>query len=72
VGIFSDNFDKVMNPLQDCAVRVIHISTPTRVHSYTVGGLRIHPGRPQVPAQGSRWLGWYESSKLSYVPGDRC
>ena len=30
---------------------VIHFSTPTCVHSCTVVGLRIHPGRPQIPTQ---------------------
>jgi hypothetical protein len=30
---------------------VIHFSTPTRVHSYAVVDLRIHPNRPQIHPQ---------------------
>ena len=30
---------------------VIHFSTPTRVHSCTVAGLRVHSHRPQISAQ---------------------
>ena len=51
---------------------VIHFSTPPCVHSYIVSGLRIHPGRPQIPTQvlpGSA-PGGRDSSKLVRLPWD--
>ena len=57
---------------QDCAV--IHFSTSTRVHSYTVVDLRIHPNRPQIHPQVVTLAGpgLVMGASSQAGPGTRC